>query len=113
MAPGFPVAGGSQVLGSVNSGVAPWQARLVPNVFRWSTDFSRRSPFRVVRGRQVLMSTHGARALRSKLFDIVDLRLPPCLTHCLRGLPFIPLSYLGAAYSNLGKLPGSLNPESR
>ena len=53
MAPGFPVAGGSQVLGSVNSGVAPWQARLVPNVFRWSTDFSRRSHFRGVRGRQV------------------------------------------------------------
>jgi hypothetical protein len=54
MAPGFPVDGGSQVLGSVNSGVAPWRARLVPNVFRWSTDFSRCSPFRGVRGRQVL-----------------------------------------------------------
>jgi len=60
MAPGFPVAGGSQVQGSVNSGVAPWRARLVPNVFRWSTDFSRRSPFRGVRGRQVSMSIHTA-----------------------------------------------------
>jgi hypothetical protein len=56
MAPGFPVAGGSQVLGSVNSGVAPWRARLVPNVFRWSTDFSRCSPIRGEGGRQVFMS---------------------------------------------------------
>ena len=40
MAPGFPVAGVSQVLGSVNSGVAAFQARLVPNIFCWSIDFS-------------------------------------------------------------------------
>ena len=83
MAPGFPMAGGSQVLGSVNSGVAPWQARRVPNVFRWSTDFSRSSPLRGVGGRQVLMFTLGARAFRSKLFDIVDLPLPPCFIHSL------------------------------
>ena len=73
MALGFPVAGGSQVLRSVNSGVAPWQARLVPNVFRWSTDFSRCSPFRGVRGGQVSMSIHRARALRSKWLDNADL----------------------------------------
>jgi len=56
MAPGLPVADGSQVLRSVNSAVAPWRARLTPNVFRWSTDFSRRSPFRGEGGRQVFMS---------------------------------------------------------
>jgi len=60
MAPGFPVADGSQILGSVNSGVAPWQARLVPNVFRWSTDFSRCSPFRGEGSRQVFMSIRRA-----------------------------------------------------
>ena len=56
MALGFHVAGGFQVLGSMHSGVAPWRARLVPNVFRWSTDFSRCSPFRGEGGRKVFMS---------------------------------------------------------
>lgn len=61
MAPGFPVAGGAQVLRSVNFGVGPGRAGLGPIVFRWSTNFSRRSsPFRVVSGRQVSMSIHRA-----------------------------------------------------
>ncbi len=83
MSPGFPVADGSQVLGSVNSGVAPWRARLVPNVFRWSTDFSRCSPFVVYAVGKPSCRSAGPRALRSKWLDNPDLPLPPRLTHSL------------------------------
>ena len=67
MALGFPLAGGAQGLGSANSGVASWRARLVPNVFRWSTDFSRRSHFRGVRARQVSMSIQSSRSSSSQV----------------------------------------------
>jgi len=78
------MAGGSQVLGSVNSGVRTVAGTMGAKCFFAGPQiFQDASPFRGVRGGQVSMSIHRARALRSKWLDNADLPLPPRLTHSL------------------------------
>ena len=69
MAPGFPVDGGSQVLGSVNSGVAPWRAGLVPNIFAGQQIFPNAVLFLLCAVGKSRCRSTGPRALRSKWLE--------------------------------------------
>jgi hypothetical protein len=63
--------------------MTPFDARLVPHIFRWSNDFSRRSHFVLGAAGKASMLTQGDHAARSKLFEICALPLPPCRTYSL------------------------------
>jgi hypothetical protein len=83
MAPGFHVAGGSQVLGSVNSGSHHGWHDWCQMFFAGQQIFQDAVLFVVRAVGKSSCRSAGPRALRSKWLDNADLPLPPRLTHSL------------------------------